>query len=97
MPPLIVISFVILKVPPSVTPAVLLMVKSFIVLVAKVLAGIVCADAPFNSIVPEVAVNVPLLLMVPPIFRVAPVTVNVAPDCIVILFAIAVIPPLMIG
>ena len=52
---------------------------------------------PFISTVPAVAVNVPLLLMVPAIFNVELLTVSAPPDCIVRLFAKAVIPPLITG
>jgi len=57
----------------------LLTVRFFTVLLAKVPAGIVCGDDPFITIVPFVAVNVPMFDMEPPICSVPPLTVRLPP------------------
>ena len=76
----------IFRLPPSVTPAELLIVRLLIVLEEEnVLAGIVCADVPFITIVPFVSLKIPLFEMVPDICSVPPFTITDPPLAIVML------------
>ena len=81
--------------PPNVTPAALSIVRSFIVLPAKVEAGITWADEPLNAIVPAVAVKVPLLLTAPYTCNIAALTVKDPPDWIVRSLELAVPLPIV--
>ena len=57
----------------------LLMMRFFIVLVANAPAGMVWGVEPFSSMVPLEAVKMPVLLMLPPICKVAADMVSVVP------------------
>ncbi len=88
---------VILSGPCNVTPAGLLIIKSLIVFPSKTSAPMNCAADPFIEIVPSVAVNVPLFVIVPAICIVFPDIVSEDPAFIVKLLTVAIDPELRTG
>lgn len=84
------------KVPASVPPAILFIVSPLIVFPEKAEAGIICGEVPFNSMLPLVAIRLPVVLMEPPIFKVAPVTVK-DPPLKMVMFLIATVPEPIFG
>ena len=88
---------VIFSGPSNVTPELLFMIRLLIVLPENKPALITCAEAPFNSTIPLVTVNIPSFVIVPDIWMVLPEIVREEPASIIRFLTLPVEPELKTG